>query len=59
MSAQCPLVLQLRKYRCVAANVEMGHEETHALKQSGVREAEARIILKQVEDAGSLGIVLS
>jgi hypothetical protein len=24
MSAQCPLVIQQRKYRCVAANFEMG-----------------------------------
>ena len=28
MSAQCPLVFQLRKYRCTAANVEMGQQET-------------------------------
>ena len=31
-----PVYTQLRKYRCIAANVETGHEETHAMQQSRV-----------------------
>jgi hypothetical protein len=34
LPAQRRLFLQLRKYRCVAANVETGHNQTHALQQT-------------------------
>ena len=32
MSALCRLVLQLRTYRCIAADDATGQEETHALQ---------------------------
>ena len=36
LPVQCRLFLQLRMYRCVAANVETGHFETHAPQQKWI-----------------------